>query len=474
MFVAGVLFLSGCQERAKQNATTHKHSGLPVDFKSEIEDLIQGYVDLGIFSGVVLVMDQGDPLFHKAYGLADRETGRMVRLNTLFDIGSMNKTFTSIVIRQLASEGVLSLSDPLAGYLGNFSDPRAADITLTHLLEHRSGFGDYHSEGYFDLPMAERQLQAIVERAKKEILEFDPGMDKAYSNLGYVMLGAVIERATGNSYFEEVHKRIVEPLGLSDTYLKDFEGLQDRMAKGYWYTPLGDLEVSAPIQDVPNPDGGFLSTALDIAKFYRAYYYGDVLLSEDAREQDPMLRQIRSLPAGRAIGAAGGFEGFNSVLLQLVNEHLTIVVLANMDEPVAERIGAGILAIYRREQPDKPVLPAVQNVRIQYEANGIEYIREHFEELIENFHPTDPKDWILNTLGYAYLYGAEDTETALEFFKLNTELFPNVPNCHDSYGEALRAKGDLAGAKQAYTRALELDPNLETARKALREIEKES
>lgn len=471
VFIA--LFISGCQDVGKDTKVLDSSYSLPQDFEQQIDNLIKEYLDLEIFSGVVFVADNGNPVFHKAYGVADRESGRMVQQNTLFDIGSMNKTFTAIVLKQLAAEGQLELSDPLNQYINGFSDPRAHQITLAHLLEHRSGFGDYHTPGYFELPLNERRLQAIVERAKDMTLEFDPGTDEAYSNLGYVILGDVIEKVTGRSYFENVRQRIVEPLGLSETYLENFDGLENRMAQGYYYSPLGILEVSAPLQDVPNPDGGFLSTASDIFKFYHSYYYGNVLLDKATQAEDPLFKYIKTLPEGKPIGAAGGFEGFNSVLLQLIKEDLTVVVLANMDEPVAERIGSDILSVYRGEVPNKPSLPAVQNVRLNYEEHGIDYIRANFEDLTVNFHPTDPRDWILNTLGYAYLYEAEDVETALAFFELNTELFPTAANCYDSYGEALMVKGNLKGAATAYKKALELNPELESAITALRDIEKQ-
>lgn len=456
-----------CKPSDKKSAQASPSPTLPENFADQVDRVLKGYLDLEIFSGVVLVAAQGTPVYHKAFGIADRENDRPVATSTLFDIGSMNKTFTSIVVRQLASEGKLNLSDPLSRYVSGFTDPRAADITLTHLLEHRSGFGDYHNEGYFELPESERRLNAIVERAKSEMLMFTPGTEEAYSNLGYVLLGAVIEKASGASYFDNVLQRIVEPLGLKNTYLDDFKGLETRMAKGYYYSPLGQLEVSAPTQDVPNPDGGFLSTASDILEFYRSYYYDDLLLTRAAREADPIFEFLRDIPKGKATGAAGGFEGFNSVLLQVISDDFSIVVLANMDEPVAERIGSDILALYRGETPEEPQLPAVQNVRIHYEKHGIAYIRDNFEALTVNFHPTDPHDLILNVLGYAYLYGAQDADKAVELFKLNTELFPEVANCWDSYGEALKIQGNLAAAREAYGHALKLDPEMKSAQKAL-------
>ena len=436
-------------------------------FLSRIEPLVQDYIDLEIFSGVVLVADHGKNIFHKAYGLADRGSKIPNDINTLFDIGSMNKTFTQIVVKQLAEEGKLKLTDRLVDYVSGFEDSRVKEITINHLLEHKSGFGDYHGPDYFDLPLEERSLNTIVERAKGNTLLFSPGQEDVYSNLGYVILGKVIEETSGKSYFDNVKERIVEKLGLENTYVDNFEGLEDRVAKGYLYTPLGKLEENVTLLDAPNPDGGFLSTTEDIKKFYRSYYYDSDLLSSKTREKDPYFKFLREIPEGGATSAAGGFEGFNSVILHVMDKDLSIIVFANMDEPVAERVGMDILSIYRGNEIQKPSLPAIQNVRVNFEEKGIEFVKDNFDSLTLNFHPTDPKDIILNDLGYAYLYGAQDPASAIQIFKLNTELFPGVANCWDSYGEALMVKGMKEEAIGSYEKALELQPGLRSAQEAL-------
>lgn len=447
-------------------ADVDTHKSLDV----KIQTTVQDYIDLNIFSGIVLVADKGDVIYHKAFGLADRNTKRPNELNTLFDIGSMNKTFTSIVLKQLASEGKLGLVDNLMDHIPGFEDPFANKITINHLLDHQSGFGDYHTNGYFDLPKSERKLQAIVDRAKSYELNFEPGTEQEYSNLGYVILGAVIEKVSGKSYFTNVKERIIEPLDLRNTYLDDFGGLTDKIAKGYYFTRLGKLAENESTQDVPNPDGGFLSTTKDVMKFYRSYYYDTVLLSDDIKSKDPGFEYLRSLPQGKATGAAGGFEGFNTALFQVLSDDFTIIVFANMDEPVAENVALDILSISRGEIPKKPKLPAIQNIRIEFEKNGIDHIAKNFDELTTNFHPEDPKDIILNSLGYAYLNELEDSQKAIELFKLNTQLFPNEANCWDSYGEGLKENGDTKEAILAYRRALEIDPDLESAIDALNEL----
>ena len=473
LMVSLLIAFTSCKKKATLSDVSTTQSNSQAELTEKINDLVQEYVKLDIFSGIVLVAEKGDISFHKAYGLSNREKNIPNSVNTLFDIGSMNKTFTSIVIKQLAEEGKIDLNDNLTKFLSGFKDPNTNKITINHLLDHESGFGDYHTSGYFDLPLNERKLGAIVERAKSYQLNFEPGTEQDYSNLGYVILGAVIEKVTGKSYFDNVQERIVTPLNLKNTYLNDFDNLETRIAIGYYYTPLGILVENKPIQDTPNPDGGFLSTTEDILKFYRSYYYDDILLSKKFKSSDPFFKYLNELPEGKAVGAAGGFEGFNTALFQVYSDDLTIIVFANMDEPVAENIASNILKLYRGETPDKPQLPAIQNIRKNYEEHGIDYIKENFQELTINFHPSDPKDIILNNLGYAYLYEAKDNKKALDIFKLNTELFPNIANCWDSLGEALAMSKNKSEAIKAYKKALELNPDMDTALQALQKLTKE-
>ncbi|HLU85508.1 serine hydrolase [Xanthomarina gelatinilytica] len=464
------LMLIGCKNKENKQELANKEDS--AELSKNIEAVVQDYIDLGIFSGIILVAEKGNIQFHKAYGLANRETKAPNTINTLFDIGSMNKTFTSIVVKQLVAEGKLNLDDKLTQYIPGFKDPNANKITINHLLNHESGFADYHTRNYFDLPLNERKLNAIVERAKSYDLNFEPGTEQDYSNLGYVILGAVIEKVSGKSYFDNVNERIVKPLNLKNTYLNDFSGLENRIAHGYYYTPLGELDESAPLQDIPNPDGGFLSTTEDIMTFYRSYYYDDLLLSEEAKSNDSFFNYLKELPDGKATGSAGGFEGFNTALYQVVSNDFTIIVFANMDEPVAEHIALDILALTRGETPNKPQAPAIQNVREAFNKNGAEFIKANFEELTINFHPKDPKDIIINALGYAYLYEANDVDKAIKLFKLNTQLFPDIANCWDSYGEALAESGKKEEAIKAYEKALTIRPNLESAKNALKDLKK--
>ena len=463
-FLLLACLLSNC-EAQKTTATFDAKSLEP-----QIDALVQQYLDLDIFSGVVLVAENGKPVYHKAFGLANRETGEKNTLNTLFNIGSMNKTFTSIVIRQLAAEGKLRPGDKLTQYVTGFADPNAEKITIEHLLEHQSGLGDYHGPSFFDMPYEQKTIAKITDIIRRMPLEFEPGTDQRYSNAGYVLLGAVIEKVTGKSYAANVRERITEPLGLKNTYLENTKNLPHQSA-GYLKTIFGELEDNLPLASPPKPDGGFWSTTSDILKFYREYHYGNRLLDEKTKQGMEFFTFFEKLKSmdGKATAEAGGFNGANTVIFEMPSRNLSILVFANMDEPVAEKLGSGILAIVRGEKPKPASLPAARNVWQTWEKNGPDYVKEHFEELTINFHPEDPKDLILNQVGYGLL-SHDRPDEAVRVFEMNTELFPDVANCWDSLGEAWLAKGDKKKALECYKKALSMDPNIPSAREMVEKL----
>lgn len=299
---------------------------------------------------------------------------------------------------------------------------------------------------------------------------FEPGTEQEYSNAGYVLLGLIAEKATGKSYYDLVEERILDPLDMNDTFLREKYTVPNR-AIGYYKTMKGELINNDHLQEIPTPAGGFYSTTSDILTFYRAFHYGDKLWDEETRSLDEAYPFYQEhMTTGGAMTHAGGFEGANTVLYEILRDRISVVVFANMDEVVAEDLGAGILAIIRGEEPTSPNLSANQAVYQAYTRHGADYVKNNWEELTTNFHPQDPKDLILNMIGYTLLHSGEVQE-AVEIFRLNTEMFPDVANCWDSYGEALLETGNREEALSAYKKALEIRPDMQSAIDAVQRLE---
>lgn len=443
------------------------------NLETNVDVLVKQYQDLDIFSGIVLVAEQGEPKYHKAFGLANRETNTANTINTKFDIGSMNKSFTKTVILQLIEEGKLKVTDKLGQYIDGFPEIAATKITITHLLDHSSGYTDYWGEDFQDLPLEQKRLNGLVKRIKNLRLEFEPGTERAYSNSGYVLLGAIIEKITGKSYHQNVVERIIKPLNMTETYVIDKNKVPNR-AIGYYKDMRGNISNNLGFTEVPNPDGGFHSTPNDIVKFYFEYFYGTKLLSKETKANEDFFGSVsKRKTSGKASLMAGGFPGANTAYLEILRDEISIIVFANMDEPVGEQLAEGILALVRGESPKKPSLPANQNVYKHYVKHGIKYIEENFSTITENFHSEDPKGLILNGIGYDFLREGKKEE-ALKFFQLNVKLFPEDANLWDSLGEVYFERGENEKALAYYKKALSMDPYMESAKEMIKKINKKN
>lgn len=457
----GLLNFTNCNSQNQSNASSINDA-----MKQKIDNYVKQYVALDIFSGTVLIAKDSTPIYEKPFGLSDREKNIPITLNTKFLIGSMNKTFTQVVVLQLINENKLQYSDKLTDFIDGFTQRLAKTITIEHLLNHKSGFGDYHNGLYWRLPYEKKNINGIVELIKNMELNFPPGSEQEYSNSGYILLGAIIEKVTGKSYAQNVRERIVTPVGLKETYLEKILDIPDKSI-GYLKT-INGIENNLEMITEPRSDGGFWSTGQDILKFYYDFFYGEKMLQQENKEKFEFFQQIKPLyyESGKAIPLAGGMNGANTVCAMMLKERISIVVMANMDEPVAEKIAKGIKQIIMGVDPDKPVLPAILNVYKAYSEYGIEYVEKNFENLTVNFHQSDPKDAILNTIGYQLLQ-SKKMKDAIKVFTLNTTLFPTIANCWDSLGEALLNNGDKDGALQAYKKALSINPTMQTAKDAV-------
>jgi CubicO group peptidase (beta-lactamase class C family) len=309
----------------------------------------------GEFSGAVLVAKDDHVLFSHAYGLADRKRGTPNTLRTRFRIGSMNKMFTAVAILQLVHAGKLELTAPLGTYLPDYANRDVATkVTIHHLLTHTGGTGDIFGPD-FDLHRTElRTLADYVQLYGKRGLEFKPGSRWSYSNYGFILLGRVIEKVTGQSYYDYVQQHIYQPAGMTRSgSLPEDQAVADR-STGYTKPPGATAWL-------PNTDtlpyrgtsaGGGYSTVEDLARFAHALL-SHKLLSPDSTKL-LITGKVKTGPPGARyaygfedardadgngwVGHGGGAPGMNGDLRIYPKSGYVIAVLANIDPPAAQRI----------------------------------------------------------------------------------------------------------------------------------------
>ena len=283
----------------------------------------------GSFSGVAVLAKNGVPVFQNAYGMSDRERGIANNVETAFNVGSINKVFTQIAILQLSAAGKLNLDSTLATYWPDYPNNAVAHkITLRQLMRHTSGIGG----NIFESPAGGtrhdvRNLKDYLALFVNEQLQFEPGTSNAYSNAGYVVLGLLIERLSGQDYYSYVREHILEPADMTRTGSLFVDSLPPNTAIGYT-TGRESAPPGTPLhpntQELPgrgSSAGGGYSTVQDLLKFLKAL-----------RER----RIPNGLPAG--LGIAGGSGGINGVVEGALPGGYDLVVLANLDPPAAERV----------------------------------------------------------------------------------------------------------------------------------------
>jgi CubicO group peptidase (beta-lactamase class C family) len=329
----------------------------------QLDTYLRNLVDADRFSGVVLVAKDGATLFESAYGTANRADATPNTMATRFDLASASKMFTAVAIAQLVEQGRLAYDDPISVYLPDYPVDVARRVTVDHLLTHRSGIVDFFAdvERFATVKHSLDPQRDYLALFMHEPLRFSPGERFDYSNSNYILLGAIIERVSGQRYDDYIRRHIFEPAGMAETSLSRRDIASALLAQGY--THMGEDGVmtkgerrlaSAELPAVGSAAGGAFSTAGDLLRFDRALRTHR-LLSQEATEQlladrvdygRPGYRYsygfiVRTGSDERIIGHSGGFPGVDTQFDMYLDSGYTVIVLSNYEfvaEPVVMRL----------------------------------------------------------------------------------------------------------------------------------------
>ena len=294
------------------------------------------------FSGVVRVDRGGEIELAKAYGLADRGHGIPNTVETQFAIASGNKGFTAVAVASLIEENSLELSTTARSVLGADLPLIGDDVTVEHLLSHRSGIGDYLDEDaghgiddyvmqvpVHELATTEDYLAALGGHPTV----FTPGERFAYCNSGYVVLALIAERTSGVPFHELVRQRVCEPAGMADTEFLRSDELPGRAARGYLAMDGASRTNVFHLPVRGSGDGGMYSTVADIASFWTAFFAGRIVpgnrVAELVRPRSEGYGLGFWLPSENAVALEGSDAGVSFRSVHDPARHITHTVISN-------------------------------------------------------------------------------------------------------------------------------------------------
>ena len=420
-------------------------------------------------SGVVLIAKNGKPIYREAFGFANLADNIKNKPDTKFNLASINKMFTGIAIMQLVQSGQISLQDKVGKYLLDYPNKIVADsVTIHQLLTHTSGMSSFWEE--YD-KLAKEKFKTVSDYLPLFVnkkLAFAPGSDFLYSNSGYMVLGLIIEKVSGQNYFEYVKEYIYKPAKMINTDAYELDNVIPNLATGY------TMSLEDPGQWKNNifsnlakgtPAGGGYSTVDDLLSFANALQKDRLLSKENialctsgkVKYREGMYGygfEENTINGHQIIGHTGGHDGIACELMLYPDLGYTVVILTNgevenyweVSNLIKKQLVVSAASIDNFFYT-KDIIKTVCNKG--YEA-GI-------KEIEQNSKKYSLRESLIERYGYKLLF-EKKTNQAIDLFKLNIHLFPNSTYGYYYISEAYRFSGQKKQAIDYLKLYLEKEP----------------
>lgn len=339
---AAVLLLCHPQAAFAQDAATATRA--EQDLASRIDAAITPYFKADAPGATVIVVKDGKTVLRRAYGMADTSKGVKMAPEMALRLGSITKQFTSTAILMLADEGKLSLEDDITKHLPDYPT-RGKKISIEHLLTHTSGIVSYTSKPAYSETMTQDMTVArMIDSFKNDPLDFEPGSQYRYNNSGYFLLGAIIEKISGQSYASFLEQRIFQPLGMNGTYYEGFGKSRAPVAAGHTRTAAGFGAARPLSMSQPYAAGSLVSTVDDLARWDAAVSAGRLLKPASWQRAFTAYRLTDGKPTNYGYGwevgkvqgevmsgHGGGINGFTTHAMRFPEQKVYVAVLTNSD-----------------------------------------------------------------------------------------------------------------------------------------------
>lgn len=469
------------------------YHGVGPDKVAAVRKLCRATADTGLFSGAVLVADEGKVIYKEAFGMANREWNITNTTDTKFRLASVSKQFCTMVVMQLVQEGKLSLKDSISDHLAYYRKDTGDKITIHHLMAHQCGIPDFTAS--FNYRSTTSRLSYDKDEFIRQYcsgdLAHEPGTIYSYCNAGYIILGRIIEKVTRKTFEQNVHSRIFEPLAMHHSGYDRNRTVLEKRASGYTrgpfeYTNAGYMDMGSS----PGAAGSLYSTVGDMFLWDRALTT-DQLLKK--RYRDLMFTPNRNVPEVKAAGGrsqsrygygwqiytrshpvtkhqtkvlnhGGAINGFRAMENRLVEEDAFIIVLCNQgDAPGSSEVWKAVMNLsanlihivtgqpYRI--PGKPQLSQEQRLYNMVGSQGIDAAINWFKESGKK------AAWGGTTMALAQqLINDGKVDEGLRFMDLEVELTPGKTWLLRKTAQAYLSNGRPEQALAMAKKGLELKP----------------
>lgn len=452
---------------------------------NQVKEYIQSRIENQMNVGIVVGFIDNDAVEYYSYGNTAIENGTAVNEESVFEIGSISKTFTATLLALKVNSGEMNLDDPISKYLPKTVKTPTRNgkkITLKHLATHTSGLPrmpDNFTPKNPKNPYADYTKEQLYTFLSGCELAYDIGEKSEYSNLGMGLLGHILELQSGKVFEELVIEHIANPLQMNATRLVLTENMKNRLAKGH-----------AGLSETDNWDiitlggaGGIRSSVSDMVKYIQANINSDTVDSklhnamalahksayktEDQRTEMALAWHIENGKFLMHNGATGGYSAMSGLDKAAKKG---VIVLTNSNE----NVDAIAIKLMVPSYPLKPIKPSISKILDKnIKDNGIEKAIAFYKNIkTEKGNDYNFGEDQLNTLGYQYLAEGKK-EVALALFKLNVAEFPKSSNPFDSLAEAYLENGNQELAIKNYKKSLELNPANDNARDVLKRLDVE-
>jgi CubicO group peptidase (beta-lactamase class C family) len=462
------------------------------DLTTRIDEFLGQYVTDRGFQGTVVVAENGKLLYARGFGLADPARGLQNGPQVQYRVASVTKTFTAAMIMKLVDQGKIALQDPITKYLPAYRRDTGDRVTIHHLLTHTSGIPEFATtearrvHGMEPVP----PMDQLIEKYLSEPLAFEPGSKFAYSNSGFVLLGAIIQKVTGQTYEQALHTLILDPAGMKNSGL-DCNGLTLPARAAGFDAGFGDTLPPAETFNIDwvGAAGGLYVTAEDMVAWDRALSDPAVLPRTALRLMQTPYVKMRADGPSYGYGVTldrrvrnrkgdsllvvyhqGSMPGVSSLFGRVPATKQMVFIVSNVSGAPVVAMGDGLFALVNGSEAASIKPSLARGLFTAIRTKGLQDgVRD-----IESEHRSSPARYNVSEgefsiLGHQYLR-AKQLEEAAAVFAYALRLFPKSAGAFNNMGECAVALDQKEKAIGFYKKSLELNPAGTTAREALRTL----